>query len=368
VKAAVGYGEPPRKEGDIRQRSYRSLNAIVFEIFGNNGNGCIHAATKNITEVVMAANREKELLNVHKNYYPKILRIIRNNIVKIIPENSWLFKQMAIVGFKITAKQKHKRRTSMKIDIPTVEHCNLSCKCCTAFSPLAKKYFLDVETYEKDMKKLAELTNGNLESVCFTGGEPLLHPSLTEMFDITRLYFKGTEISFMTNGVLLPKMSVKFWENCKKNTVCIFLSRYPIHLDIAGIKKTATSYGIKFDYVGGSNTPVKEMWKYPIDLHGKQKFKNSFYICNQVNSCLRIKNGVIYPCNTIACIEHFNSYFNIKLEVTKKDYININNIKSIDEIYDFLIEPKPFCKHCNRGGVIFGIKYGASKKEITEWI
>jgi len=125
---------------------------------------------------------------------------------------------------------------------------------------------------------------------------------------------------------------------------------------------------VRFDYVGGNNTPIKEMWKYPIDLHGKQKPKNSFYICNQVNSCLRMKNGVIYPCNTIACIEHFNGYFNTKLEVTEKDYININGVKNIGEIYDFLITHKPFCKYCNRRGVVFGIKYGTSKKEITEWV
>ena len=316
----------------------------------------------------MVEKREKELLTVHKNYYPKPLQIIRDNIVKIIPENSWLFKQMAIVGFKITAMQKHRRRTSMKIDIPAVEHCNLSCKCCTAFGPLAQEYFLDVETYEKDMKRLAKLTSNNLESVCFTGGEPLLHPRLTKMFDIARLYFKDTEISFMTNGILLPKMPAEFWENCKKNNVCISLSRYPIRLDIDGIKETAKSYSVRFDYVGGSNTPIKEMWKYPIDLHGKQKLKNSFYICNQVNSCLRMKNGIIYPCNTIACIDHFNGYFNTKLAVTEKDYININDVKSIDEVYDFLIAPKAFCKYCNRKGVVFGIKYGVSKKEITEWI
>jgi len=172
-------------------------------------------------------------------YMPNFLRVIRDNIVKIIPENSWLFKRMALVGFKIAARQKHKRRTSMKIDIPVVEHCNLSCKCCTAFGPLAKEYFLDLGTYEKDMKRLAELTNNILESVCFTGGEPLLHPRLTEMFDIVRACFKDTDLSFMTNGILLPKMSVEFWENCRKNDVCVSLSRYPIQLDIDEIKKIA---------------------------------------------------------------------------------------------------------------------------------
>jgi hypothetical protein len=81
-----------------------------------------------------------------------------------------------------------------------------------------------------------------------------------------------------------------------------------------------------------------------------------------------MKNGKIYPCNTIQCIEHFNTYFNKNLEVTEKDYIEIDKVKNIDEIYDFLITPKPFCRYCNRKGIVLGILWGVSQKEITEWV
>jgi hypothetical protein len=37
-------------------------------------------------------NRKKEkILNVHKDYYPNVLRLVRNNIVKIISESSPIF-------------------------------------------------------------------------------------------------------------------------------------------------------------------------------------------------------------------------------------------------------------------------------------
>jgi hypothetical protein len=110
------------------------------------------------------------------------------------------------------------------------------------------------------------------------------------------------------------------------------------------------------------------MWKYPLDPEGKQPLSHSFNICNQVNSCIRMKNGKIYPCNTIACIEHFNKFFDKCLEVTKDDVIEIENVNNIREVYEFLIKPKPFCKYCNRRGIQFGIEWGISKKEITEWV
>jgi len=109
------------------------------------------------------------------------------------------------------------------------------------------------------------------------------------------------------------------------------------------------------------------MWKYPLDLAGRQPLSRSFNICNQVNSCIPMKDGKIYPCNTIAYIGYFNEYFGKELKVTDGDTIEISKVKNIGEIYEFLVKPKPFCKYCNRKGVVFGIKYGVSKKEITEW-
>jgi flavorubredoxin len=64
---------------------------------------------------------------------------------------------------------------------------------------------------------------------------------------------------------------------------------------------------------------------------------------------------------------YFNKYFNKNLEVTKGDVLEINKVKDIKEVYEFLHTPKSFCKYCNRKGVVFGIKYGSTKKEIGEW-
>jgi MoaA/NifB/PqqE/SkfB family radical SAM enzyme len=306
--------------------------------------------------------QKKEALNIDT-----LLKGIRNNIVKILPENSLLFKQISLVGLKINAQKHHVPLTSMVMGVYAVQHCNLNCKCCTAFSPIADKSFLNIESYKNDMTKLAELTGNRLSSFYVTGGEPLLHPHITEIFNIARKYFPKTEIYFMTNGLLLLKMSEEFWGNLNKNSIIINLSRYPIQINLDKIRERTKLYNVKFDYVGGSDVPVKSMWKYPLDMNGKQPLKRSYNICTQINRCVTMKDGLIYPCNTIAGIEHFNKYFNKNLEVMAGDVLELHKVKDINEVYEFLYTPKPFCKYCNRQGVEFGIKYDNSKKDIREW-
>jgi MoaA/NifB/PqqE/SkfB family radical SAM enzyme len=297
----------------------------------------------------------------------EVLRSIRNHIVKVVPESSPLFKCMSLVGLRINAKKHHVPLTSLVMGVYAVQHCNLNCKCCTAFSPIAEKSFLNVESYKSDMEKLAGLTGNRLSTFYVTGGEPLLHPQITEIFSIARRCFPETELYFMTNGLLLLKMAESFWENLKENHIAINLSRYPIPIDVDRIREKAKTYNVKFDYVGGSDVPVKSMWKYPLDIEGKQPLGRSYKICTQINRCVTMKDGIIYPCNTIAGIEHFNKYFNKNLEVSSGDILELSKVKNVQEVYKFLCSPKPFCRYCNRKGVEFGITYGNSKKDIGEW-
>ena len=48
----------------------------------------------------------------------------------------------------------------LKFEVHIVEHCNLNCKQCEHFSPLAEKSYLPVERYERDCRRLSELSRG----------------------------------------------------------------------------------------------------------------------------------------------------------------------------------------------------------------
>lgn len=105
-----------------------------------------------------------------QTYVNSFLFFVRKKIVLLIPEDSEIFRILSILGMRIDSFRKHKKRDVMTISIPVVEHCNLCCKGCTAFSPLAEEEYLDYEQYCRDMHKLAELTNHNLPEITYTGG------------------------------------------------------------------------------------------------------------------------------------------------------------------------------------------------------
>jgi uncharacterized radical SAM superfamily Fe-S cluster-containing enzyme len=156
--------------------------------------------------------------------FVKWLRYIKNVIGRIIPENSFLFRQLVLLGLRLTVKQRLAKPAMLNLQIPVTTHCNLNCVCCSAFSTLAKKEFCDVTVYESDLKRIAEITDGKLGFLAFAGGEPLLHPQLTEMFDIARRCFPDALLLIQTNGLLLKKQpegstfsAFHYCEYCDRN-------------------------------------------------------------------------------------------------------------------------------------------------------
>jgi len=297
----------------------------------------------------------------------KLLMAIRKKIVLIVPEGSWLFRQISLIGMRINAKRGHAPLTTLTIGVYATEHCNLNCKGCTAFSPIANEQFLNVELFTKDIARLATLTGNKLSSFYISGGEPLLHPRLLEILEIAHSYFPEAVLGFMTNGLLLSQMPDTFWEQCSKNKVSINISRYPINIDMHKILEKVKQHNAMLRYVGGNDIPVKTLWKYPLDISGQQPLTRSYDICTQINRCITLKEGKIYPCSAIAGIDHFNRYFHQNLVVSPDDVLDIYQVNDVKEIFNFLCSPKPFCRYCNRKGVTFGIKYGHSKREIEEW-
>ena len=119
----------------------------------------------------------------------------------------------------------------LHFEVHLVEHCNLNCKGCAHFAPLAKEEYLDIVKYRHDILRLAELTNNDMAYIKLLGGEPLLHPKIEEIFDLTRSVFKNTPIILITNGINLPDMREKFWDSCRKNRIIVEITKYPIDID-----------------------------------------------------------------------------------------------------------------------------------------
>lgn len=292
------------------------------------------------------------------------LRKVRQVIKYFIPD--WLLYRHIVPMYKSITRASEKQRHSLRFQINVTDHCNLNCKGCTAFSPLAKEKYIDAESYERDCKRLSELTGGKIELIDLLGGEPLLHPEINRIMEISRSNFEG-DINVVTNGILLAKMPEAFWKSCKKNNVNIIISRYPIKLPMDKIDVLAEQYGVNIVNRGNA-TDVKIWNKVPYDLSGKQNITKNFRTCYGANFCTNLENGKLATCPIPFVIKQFNEYFCKDIPVSEDNCIDIYKVKNIDEIYAFLCKPAPICAYCNLKGIKYGIEWEVSKKELSEWV
>ncbi|MDR0669441.1 MAG: radical SAM protein, partial [Treponema sp.] len=249
------------------------------------------------------------------------------------------------------------------VDINVVDHCNLKCKYCANFCPLAREKYLDVETYDRDCERLSSLSGGKIATIRLLGGEPLLHPRLIEIMAVTHRRFPLSGIDLVTNGLLLLKMPAEFWTQCKACGVRVAISHYPIKLNYAKIKSIAKEYGVKTDYGKKS----RGMYKWLLDMEGGQDIKESHDHCFRANQCTVLQEGKLYACSLPPWIKYFNDHFGKNLKVSAGDYIDIYAAENFAEIARFLGRPVPFCRYCNTRKMVYSNKWELSKKEITEW-
>ena len=255
----------------------------------------------------------------------------------------------------------------LRFQVHLTDQCNLNCIGCNHFSPLAKEFYLDKNAFEKDCKRIFELTNGNVSEVALLGGEPLLHPNIFPIIEIAAKYFYKSDIAIITNGILLLKQTDYFWEICNKSKVRILITEYPINISFTQIKQIAEKYNVTLNYAINRVSAIKTMECIPLDISGKQDGVQSFKQCYKANNCITLKNSKLYTCCTVPFANDFIDYFKVDMKVSESDGIDIFEATNLDEILHFLSQPIPFCKYCNIKGTRTGMEWSISKKKISEW-
>lgn len=294
-------------------------------------------------------------MNIVKRMVPYKLVLMRRELLPLIAK--WTRKNM-------------KRKNMIPIlHFHLTDHCNLNCRGCDNFSPLAPKTYMEVDVFEADCRRIAQLmgVRNRISEIQLLGGEPLLHPQVNEFMRIARKYFPDTPINLVSNGLLLPKLDEDFWECCRHNDVHIVVTKYPIHFDYYSLVKQVKARGVQFSFYGNTDVVEKTMVCVPLDVEGHQDATDSFLRCARANRCIALDHGLLYTCSLIPYVKYFNQRFGTKLEVTSGDYIDIYNIESFDNILDFVCKPMPFCRYCNLKRTVGNIKFSISRREQAEW-
>jgi sulfatase maturation enzyme AslB (radical SAM superfamily) len=110
-------------------------------------------------------------------------------IRKVIDPQSGAYKKLQFLYRHLLSIKRTQKLKLLKFGVLLADHCNLNCAGCGNYSPLADERFYDVDAFRNECGRICDLTGGKIASLGFSGGEPLLHPRITDFFDIARSFF-----------------------------------------------------------------------------------------------------------------------------------------------------------------------------------
>jgi len=274
--------------------------------------------------------------------------------------------------YAIAEQMKPRPIEEMTFEINLADHCNLSCQMCDHYSQLSKEKFVNMETFERDLRQMGKLYDHKAAAITLLGGEPLLHKDIIKCLQIVRREFPDAELIILTNGVLLLKLENNFWTVCKDLGVHITVTVYPFKLDYASIQKKAEEYGVPLAMSSNIHadelTKVKKISdKHTFDLQCEAP-KWSFISCLYFNKFNVLREGRYYMCPVSACIGIFNEYFKQNLNLTEKDSVDIYKTESWKEFSEFAANRVPFCGYCNLPEWKPHSEWKASSKKLEEYV
>lgn len=256
---------------------------------------------------------------------------------------------------------------SLSFEVHITDHCNLNCRGCYHFSPLSGEDCLSLKEFENDMEQMEKICGDRVSSITLLGGEPLLHPELLDFIMVSRKFFPQARIKLLTNGILLNQMKDDFWLSCNKNKVSIFCTKYPIGVDYEGAEKTAKQYGLEISYHNDVNAGEKTLIKYPFDITGSQPIDWNYKHCTRSNKCITLKHGRLFTCPMAAHAHLAKEFFELDMELSTYDSVDIYSAKDYKDITNFLIKPIPFCRYCDLKIKPEQHEWSVSKRARREW-
>lgn len=262
---------------------------------------------------------------------------------------------------------KHRRKMldmPLRLEFVLTDFCNLNCKGCTHYSPLAPREFLEIETLERSAEHLGRTCGAELSEVYLMGGETLLYPKITEAMEILRRYFPHQKLHVFTNGIVLPRMEKEFWEKVRELDVILSVTRYPVKFDYDSAIELCHSHGVKVE-VFEDRTVADSFFRFALDLAKKQNGRMAHLRCYN-RGCLSVIGDRIYPCSISGCVDHLNKSKGTEFKHMKGDYLNVADVCSARDIRRLRDHAVPFCSYCILPPDT--VKYGPSRRDVSEWV
>ncbi len=267
-------------------------------------------------------------------------------------------------GLRVFKRIRILRTMPLRLEFVVTDYCNLNCRGCTHYSPLAPKEFVPVNELREWMNHLGRACGRKVSKVYLIGGETLLYPDLIKAMRDMRESFPTQEISIFTNGLAVSRMSEEFWTAAREVGAVMALTRYPIRFDYDAVEELIRSKGVGLK-VFADRSLKESFFRFALDPKKKQNKYISHFKCYN-RGCVSIVDGYVYPCSIAGCVKHLNRAKGTDFEVTDRDRIPVEKVKSARQIYRLSHRPIPFCSYCILPPASVG--YAPSRRETSEWV
>ena len=181
-------------------------------------------------------------------------------------------------------------------ELHVVEHCNLRCAHCCNMSPYLDGKVLTAAEIEQQLVALARHLHADVFKIM--GGEPLLHPDITEVLRAIPRTGIADTVRLFTNGLLLSKMDDAFWTALDQLTVSSYSSApvRPEHVEMIVEKARRFDVVLNVKRVDSFSEVMSSVRRGPDDP-GTQAVYDACWLRDR---CLIARDGRFFKCTRAA--------------------------------------------------------------------
>ena len=180
-------------------------------------------------------------------------------------------------------------------ELHVTEHCNLRCAHCCNTSPYLSHKTLAPTQIASTLSRMSKVLHADVFKIM--GGEPLLHPEITEVLRVVKASGVGDVVRLFTNGLLLHKMDDAFWRELDHLTVSSYTSApvKPDHVQL--IEEKAREFDVVLNI-----KPVDAFSQvmHNVQRHDVAAIQKTWEHCWLRHRCLVARDGRFFICTRSA--------------------------------------------------------------------
>ncbi len=227
------------------------------------------------------------------------------------------------------------------IDYHIIDKCNLNCKSCNHYSPLAvDSKTVSLAQAENDFSIIKKFEE-KFGKITFLGGEPLLNPETKEILLCAYWYF-GNKLKLITNGVLDKKL-VELKDVLNETKTELVITEYPFsenyrqhYNKLKEMFPDATYYTYRHEHGF-----ISEHLSY----RKTDTCEKALLQCEKRNKCCNYIDGKLYMCHYSAFLDNLKRIANIDYD-NSDAFVDLKTCSFAEFDSFFETHIPDVCRHC----------------------